>query len=52
LILIGCLLGLLWVPGAAQSREQACTQGASSIRATIVDGRVEVSKPVVTGCVP
>jgi hypothetical protein len=52
LILIVFAVGLLWVPGAAQSRDHACTQGASSIRATIVDGRVEVSKPVVTGCVP
>lgn len=39
--------------GATQNRsEQACTWGASSVTATVVDGKVQVSEPQTSGCIP
>jgi hypothetical protein len=39
--------------GARQQRRgDSCTSGASSIRAQMVDGRIVVTTPAVTGCVP
>jgi hypothetical protein len=38
--------------GAKPHRDTGCTWGASSVRAHIVDGRILVSPPVTTGCVP
>jgi uncharacterized membrane protein YdfJ with MMPL/SSD domain len=37
--------------GAARDR-QTCTTGASSVRATVVDGRIVASEPATTGCIP
>jgi hypothetical protein len=52
LLITTLMLALFSLQGAAQSRPRSCTHGASSIRAELVNGRVEVSQPVVTGCVP
>jgi len=39
--------------GARHRRsDAACTSGASSVRAEVVDGRIVESPPVVTGCIP
>jgi hypothetical protein len=54
-----CALGaaaLLAVSGAsargAQEHDAACTWGASSVTATLVDGKVVESQPQTTGCIP
>jgi hypothetical protein len=36
----------------ARAHRRACSSGASSIRAHVVDGRVVVSAPARTGCIP
>jgi hypothetical protein len=52
LLLTALMLALFSIQGAAQSQPRTCTHGASSIRAELVNGRVEISQPVVTGCIP
>jgi hypothetical protein len=37
---------------AAPRSHRACTSGASSVHAEMVNGRIVVSTPVVTGCIP
>jgi hypothetical protein len=36
----------------AKPEHQTCTWGASSITAQTVDGKVVVSQPAISGCVP
>jgi hypothetical protein len=33
-------------------RARTCTSGASSIRAEVVDGKLVVSPPATSGCIP
>lgn len=51
--LVALLVGAASGSGATRTRrEQACTWGASSVTATVVNGEVEVSEPQTSGCVP
>ena len=51
--LVALLVGAAGGSGATQSRlEQPCTWGASSVTATVVDGRLQVSEPQTSGCIP
>jgi hypothetical protein len=58
LIPLSCALGaaaLLAVSGASAHRAQNdpnCTWGASSVTATLVDGKLVESQPQTTGCIP
>ncbi|TML20518.1 MAG: hypothetical protein E6G32_09645 [Actinobacteria bacterium] len=54
-----CALGataLLAVTGASardtQKRDTDCTWGASSVTATLVDGKLVESQPQTSGCIP
>jgi hypothetical protein len=38
--------------GAKPNRHEACTWGASSIRAHRVNGRIVTTSPAETGCIP
>jgi hypothetical protein len=44
--------GVLSVTSAGAKRADDCTWGASSITAEYVEGKLVVSEPVTTGCVP
>jgi hypothetical protein len=45
--------GVLTVGSAGAKRQgEACTWGASSITAEVVDGQLVESQPVLTGCAP
>jgi hypothetical protein len=55
--LLACGLAVLplLASSAAPAAERArgnCTHGASSIRATVVHGRVRTTKPATSGCIP
>ena len=51
--LVALLVAAASGSGATQTRrEQACTWGASSITATVVNGKLQVSEPRTSGCIP
>jgi hypothetical protein len=51
--LVALLVGAASGSGATHTRhEQACTWGASSVTATVVNGKLQVSQPQTSGCIP
>jgi hypothetical protein len=46
------LLASSAAPAAAHRARGDCTHGASSVRVTVVDGRVTTTKPATSGCIP
>ena len=54
--LVAALVGVLTLSAAeatgAKRDRTACTWGASSIRAEVVDGKLVVSAPATSGCIP
>jgi hypothetical protein len=54
ILVFACLLIVLTMAaGAAPAKQgEACTWGASSFVAGQVNGRLVVSEPVTTGCIP
>jgi hypothetical protein len=53
-VLSACLLIVLTMAAGAAPAKQAdaCTWGASSVVAEVVDGQLVQSEPVTTGCIP
>jgi hypothetical protein len=53
-VLSACLLIVLTMAAGAAPAKQAdaCTWGASSAVAEVVDGQLVQSEPVTTGCIP
>jgi hypothetical protein len=60
ILLLACLLVVLTVAASAAPAKQsaptkradACTWGASSVVAEVVDGQVIEGEPTTTGCIP
>ena len=53
-VLSACLVIVLTMAAGAAPAKQAdaCTWGASSVVAEVVDGQLVQSEPVTTGCIP
>jgi hypothetical protein len=53
-LVLVCLLMVAAVSSAPAQRsdDSACTWGASSMTAEVVDGKVVESEPATTGCIP
>ena len=45
------ILGTANATGARHTRA-ACTWGASSVRAQLVDGKIQAAEPATSGCIP
>ena len=53
LIAFAAVLGLSSAQATGAKRDvRSCTWGASSIRAEVVDGKMVVSEPATSGCIP
>jgi hypothetical protein len=52
LIALVAVLTLTAAQATAKRDRPACTWGASSIHAQLVDGKLVVSRPATSGCIP